>query len=280
MTARDTIEYMSEAHECFTTEAVWESSLMEETFASQIGITSRLFLDENELLEQNHQLDLDNSILPQAEPSFLPIALDYFAYYLQNELPLNPWNLEFAYNAADESMLIWNSPSQIAECQTYRIYANEVIIDEIVISERQYSVPLPIDVTTDFYVTGFDGTNETEPSNTITWIVPTGDDNNQIPQNITQLSQNVPNPFYTDKSRSGTTQISFYLAKDSHTALDIYNCRGRKIKKLINKTLTAGDHQFEWDGTNAGGSHVATGVYFYKLSAGNFTQTRKLLLIR
>jgi FlgD Ig-like domain/Chlamydia polymorphic membrane protein (Chlamydia_PMP) repeat len=91
---------------------------------------------------------------------------------------------------------------------------------------------------------------------------------------------NYPNPFYTNNSRSGITRISFHLENDSHIALDIYNCRGRKIKKLLNKNMIAGDHQFEWDGRNAGGLFVATGVYFYKLAADNFTQTRKLLLIR
>ena len=280
VTARDTIEYMSEAHECFTMEAARENALIEETFASQIGITSRLHLDENELLEQNRQLDLDSSIFPQTEPSFLPIALDYFAYYLQVERPINPWNLEFAYNAAEESILIWNPPSVLGDCQSYRIYANEVVIAEIPVSERQYPVPMPVEITTDFYVTGFDGINETEPSNTITWIVPTGEDNDQVPQNITQLRQNTPNPFSPDNSRSAVTRIAFDLAENSQARLTIYNCRGRKIKDLMNEHLTAGNHEIFWDGTTEKGNPAATGIYFYKLNTAHTTISRKLLLLR
>ena len=254
--------------------------MIEESFASQIGITSRLHLDEEELLEQNYQIDLNNSILPQAEPSFLPITLDYFVYYLQCERPLNPWNLEFAYNAAEESILIWNPPSVLGDCQSYRIYANEVIIAEIPVNVRQFPVPMPVEITTDFYVTGFDGTSETEPSNTITWIVPTDEDNDQVPQNITQLNQNTPNPFLPDNSRSAVTRIAFDLAEDTPTQLAIYNCRGRKIKDLVNENLSAGNHEIFWDGTTENGKPVATGIYLYKLNTAHTTISRKLLLLR
>ncbi|MCF7913448.1 MAG: T9SS type A sorting domain-containing protein [Candidatus Cloacimonetes bacterium] len=99
-------------------------------------------------------------------------------------------------------------------------------------------------------------------------------------ENVKCKISNYPNPFYMDNSRSGFTQISFYLANDSHASLDIYNCRGRKIKNLIDKTMTAGEHQLKWDGCAANGSQAASGVYFYKLSTGEFSETRKLLLIR
>jgi parallel beta-helix repeat protein len=280
VTARDTLIFINDDVQTFTTEAVWENNWLLENFSNQIGISLHLNLNENELLFLNFQLDQDNSVFPTADPSFFPLALDYFALYTSNENSESPWNLVFAYDANDDQILQWFPPSENTNCLTYRIYANDIMINEIPASDRLYLLSLPIESTTDFYVTGFDGTNETEPSNIITWIVPSDEENNQIPQNITHLQQNIPNPFYTDDSRSGHTGISFHLANDSHTSLDIYNCRGRKIKKLISKTLTAGDYQFEWDGTAANGSLAASGVYFYKLSANNFSQTRKLLLIR
>ncbi|MDP8211001.1 MAG: right-handed parallel beta-helix repeat-containing protein [Candidatus Stygibacter australis] len=280
VTARDTIEYISEAHECFTTEAVHEDDMILETFVNQIGITCRLSLNENNLLGLNSQLDLDNSILPQTEPSFLPITLDYFAYYPLYEEPLNPWDLKFAWGEDDQEILLWNPPDGNALFYTYRIYANDVMIAEIPVTERQFPVPLPIEITTDFYVTGFDGTSETEPSNTITWIVPTGDDNDQVPLNITQLSQNTPNPFSPDNSRSAVTRIAFNLAEDSPTSLAIYSCRGRKIKDLVNENLSAGNHEILWDGTTENGNPAASGIYFYKLNTAHTTISRKLLLLR
>ncbi|MCF7913447.1 MAG: right-handed parallel beta-helix repeat-containing protein [Candidatus Cloacimonetes bacterium] len=279
--ARDTIEIDSELHESFTCFATYENAFCyQEQYVADIGFFSRLSLTAQDLMEGNFAIDMSTINLTATESSFLPLADDFFVQWMPQEKPLTPWNLTFASGLDDIPILFWNPPAETTACQTYRLYADEEMIAEFPVTNHQYPVPLPIAETTDFYITGYDGTNETEPSNTISWIVPTGEDDNQIPQNITQLQQNIPNPFYTDNSRSGFTRISFHLANDSHTFLDIYNCRGRKIKSLIDKTLTAGDHQFEWDGCTANGSKAASGVYYYKLSAGEFSETRKLLLIR
>jgi len=280
VTARDTVEFMDEYLQCFSTEAEWENNTILDNFADQIGMTSHLILSDNGLLDLSFQLDLESSVLPTTDPSYMPLALDYFAQYYLDESYLCPWNLVFAYNGNDEQLLQWFPPSSDTNCTFYRIYANEVIIAEIPATERQYLVPMPIEITTDFYVTGFDGTSETEPSNTITWIVPTGEDNDQVPQNITQLRQNTPNPFSPDNSRSAVTRISFNLAEDTPTRLAIYNCRGRKIKNLMNEYLTAGNHEIFWDGTTENGNPAATGIYFYKLNTAHTTISRKLLLLR
>jgi len=280
VTARDTLIFINEDVQTFTTEAVWENNWLLENFSDQIGISSHLNLNENELLFLNFELDTDNSVFPVADPSFLPLALDYFALYTFNENSESPWNLVFAYDANDDQILQWFPPWENTNCLTYRIYANDVMINEIPVSDRQYLLPLPIDVTTDFYVTGFDGITETEPSNTITWIVPTGEDNDQVPQNITQLNQNTPNPFSPDNSRSAVTRITFNLAEDSQARLTIYNCRGRKIKDLMNEHLSAGNHEIFWDSTTENGNPAATGIYFYKLNTAHTTISRKLLLLR
>jgi hypothetical protein len=83
------------------------------------------------------------------------------------------------------------------------------------------------------------------------------------------LSQNYPNPF------NPTTTINYELASDSHVRLKVYDVLGREILTLVNSDETAGPHQVL---LNA--SELSSGVYFYRLRAGDFTDTRRLLLLK
>ncbi len=83
------------------------------------------------------------------------------------------------------------------------------------------------------------------------------------------LQQNYPNPF------NPTTQISFSIAEQSQVSLKIYNALGKEIATLVNDIKDAGVHEVNFDG-----SGLASGVYFYKLQTGKFTQTRKMILIK
>lgn len=88
------------------------------------------------------------------------------------------------------------------------------------------------------------------------------------------LHQNYPNPF------NPTTVISWQLAVSSHVELAIYNLLGQKIRTLVNARQPAGSHQVEWNGRDEAGREVANGVFLYKLTAGDFVQSRKMLLLK
>jgi len=88
------------------------------------------------------------------------------------------------------------------------------------------------------------------------------------------LGQNVPNPF------NPSTTISFTLPNRVHTNLSIYNMEGKLIKTVTNLPLGAGLHEAEWDGTDARGVAVSSGIYFYRLEAGNKARTKKMLLLK
>jgi hypothetical protein len=88
------------------------------------------------------------------------------------------------------------------------------------------------------------------------------------------LDQNYPNPF------NPTTTISFSLPSGGHAALDVYNILGRKVITLFDGLATAGENQVVWEGVDAGGSPVASGIYFYKLKTSAFEQTRKMVLMK
>lgn len=88
------------------------------------------------------------------------------------------------------------------------------------------------------------------------------------------LSQNYPNPF------NPTTQIDFLLPAASHVTLEIINIRGQVVNRMVDRTMEAGAHTVEWNGTNEAGSKVASGVYLYRLRAGNQTETKKMTLTK
>ena len=89
------------------------------------------------------------------------------------------------------------------------------------------------------------------------------------------LKGNYPNPF------NPTTTIKFALSADSQVHLNVYDLGGRLVKELVNERMAAGaDHQATWDGTDNSGARVASGVYFYKLTAGDFTATDKMVMLK
>jgi len=88
------------------------------------------------------------------------------------------------------------------------------------------------------------------------------------------LHQNYPNPF------NPATTIAFNLSHASRITLHVYDMTGKKVRTLINGHYAAGHHTLLWNGTNDAGQAVSSGVYFYRLEAGNFRQTRKMLLVR
>ena len=92
--------------------------------------------------------------------------------------------------------------------------------------------------------------------------------NNDIPENFI-LHQNYPNPF------NPSTIISFSLPEETYVSLEIFNSIGEKLEILVSEYLPAGNYSFNWEADN-----LSTGVYLYRLTAENFAQTKKLLLMK
>jgi hypothetical protein len=88
------------------------------------------------------------------------------------------------------------------------------------------------------------------------------------------LSQNFPNPF------NPTTQINFTLPAASLVRLDVYNTVGQKVSTLANEHMAAGTHTVTWNGRTSNGEPAASGVYFYRITAGDFNESRKMLLMK
>jgi hypothetical protein len=88
------------------------------------------------------------------------------------------------------------------------------------------------------------------------------------------LSQNYPNPF------NPTTAIEFSVPRTGQVTLDIYDVLGRRVRRLVSETVGAGVKRAVWDGCNADGAPAASGIYFYRIEAGEYRETRKMLLLK
>jgi outer membrane protein assembly factor BamB len=89
-----------------------------------------------------------------------------------------------------------------------------------------------------------------------------------------ELRQNYPNPF------NPVTKIAFDIPKPTNVSLVIYNVLGQFTKELVNGPVEAGKHAAIWDGTGDNGRPAASGIYFYRLVSGEFSKSKKMILIR
>ena len=95
----------------------------------------------------------------------------------------------------------------------------------------------------------------------------------QVPETM-NLSQNFPNPF------NPTTTIQYELSEQNDVSLKIYNMLGREVRELVAKNQQPGNYRVTWDAHDCFGYPVSAGIYFYVFKAGNFTATKKMVLLK
>ena len=98
-------------------------------------------------------------------------------------------------------------------------------------------------------------------------------DESEIPNEFLML-QNYPNPF------NPVTQIRYTLPQLANVQLKIYDILGREVKTLVSSEQPAGAYRIEWNGTNNFGAQVASGMYIYRIVAGKFVQTKKMMFLK
>ena len=106
------------------------------------------------------------------------------------------------------------------------------------------------------------------------WVVklnafPTGIEKKNLGSNTFQLFQNYPNPF------NPTTIIEIYLPEANRVTLKIYNILGEEVSTLFSGQLFSGDYKFQWDARN-----YSSGIYYYQIQAGDYQETKKMVLLR
>jgi hypothetical protein len=130
---------------------------------------------------------------------------------------------------------------------------------------------LAVDGSGNVYVTGYNGGPDQSIYTTIKYV--------QTPVSVEEkkpnrpsafwLTQNYPNPF------NPSTKIRYAIAKPGHVTLKVFNLTGQEVATLVNETKPAGEYQIEWNANS-----MPSGVYLYRLEAGEFVNTKKLLLLK
>ncbi|MCI0691178.1 FG-GAP-like repeat-containing protein [candidate division KSB1 bacterium] len=110
--------------------------------------------------------------------------------------------------------------------------------------------------------------------------IPTGvkENSSPLPADFA-LSQSYPNPLQTSAFNSATT-ITYTLPKSTQVVLSVYNVLGQRLVTLVNRAQEAGSHTATWDGKDAKGEILPSGIYLYKIETDSFTQTKKLILAK
>jgi hypothetical protein len=98
--------------------------------------------------------------------------------------------------------------------------------------------------------------------------------NNKASPELFTLHQNYPNPF------NPVTNLDYDLPEDSFVNLTVYDMLGNVVNNLVNKNQGSGPKSVQWDATNNQGQPVSAGVYLYSIEAGEFRQTRKMILLK
>jgi hypothetical protein len=90
----------------------------------------------------------------------------------------------------------------------------------------------------------------------------------------TELKGNYPNPFNPE------TTIRYSVRENSPVTIDIFNVRGQRVRRLVNETVNAGDHTVVWHGTDDNGRSVSSGIYYFKMNAGKYSSTKKMIMMK
>lgn len=173
------------------------------------------------------------------------------------------------------------------EADQIRLYIDAVLVDEA-------AFPGVLDISNDFdtmigrdareidyvYLSNFRGElDEVHIVDTVltSFDVITGltrhEQNPVIPEAYT-LHQNFPNPF------NPTTTVTFNIPENGHVQLAIYNILGQEVRMLYNQKLLAGSYSVEWDGRNAHGIPLPSGIYIYRLRTEGFDQAKRMVLLK
>jgi hypothetical protein len=198
-------------------------------------------------------------------------------YSVDNLAPAAPLNLAVSYNTGLGNTVSWD-PSPEPDFQFYNVYRGYSETFDPGPGCLVYVTTLPEWTDPDYdgwdvhyKITAVDRSgNESDPASAGTT---TGDDNPHLPEAYA-LYQNVPNPF------NPATVISFDLPEAAHVSLKVYNIKGELVATLAYGNIAAGRREISWNGLADNSSRAASGVYFYRLTAGAFTETRKMILLK
>ncbi len=237
-------------------------------------------------------VDVDNHLDGSLNEVFHPLYMVYMAPETNSGGNLlrtwdgtawdtSPWNWKAAYTY-DYDQWYYAELEKADSLLVLRFYdASQVLIEE--------TTPVPLDLVNamddphEYLYIGEPHTDDYEGSvriDEITLLVPEsavdvddGTVNPNLPTMFT-VSQNYPNPFNPE------TTVEYSLPERSHVIVEVFNVLGQRVIDLVDREMSAGNHRIMWNGRDASGHEVASGVYLYRLRSEEHVETRKMLHLK
>lgn len=191
---------------------------------------------------------------------------------VQTKSLIPPSDLSAEINASEQIVLTWIDNSQIEEGYKVERDGGSGFVE---IAEVETGVTTYTDETATpgvsytYQVYAFSSTSVSESSNTATILITGIEDFDGMTPVDFVLNQNYPNPF------NPTTTIRFGLPSESHVTIKVFNMLGQEIASLVNNVMSGGYHEVQFDATK-----LTSGIYVYKIQAGNFVQIKKMILMK
>lgn len=236
----------------------------------QITNPATLTFADNDLPQGNHQYYM-TSVYENTTES--PISNTVSV--LIGQMVLNPpLNLRGTINDLNV-ILQWDRPATLRPLNLtgWKVYRDGVLlVTQTNPNVRFYNCQNNTPGVHEFHVTAiYNSEFESGPSNI---FVATPNDDELLVPLVTSLKDASPNPF------NPVTSISYSVKERQIVHLNVFNVRGQKVCTLVNAEKAAGTHTITWNGRDSEGKSLSSGIYFYTMSSGNFTSTKKLILLK
>jgi hypothetical protein len=206
---------------------------------------------------------------------------DYELFYSYWDAPPHIWDLTFLQNQSNQDSVVidWEGMNE-PDLDTYKVYrkfeegqwqyVGSTTDTRYADTSVSYSVICGDSRITNYYVEAVDDASQSAYSDTIDiWCVGSGKLSAGILAELIDLQNNYPNPF------NARTTIEYNVPYEMEITLEIYDILGRKVETLIDEYQSPGSYAVTWHASN-----IASGMYFYRLQAGNHTATRRMSIIK
>jgi len=186
--------------------------------------------------------------------------------------------VNYAEEVALEQTLTWTTPTGIVT--GYKVFIGTPELPETptaIVTETTFSPTLSFATTYRWKVIAFNNAGDGEASETRSFTTieeHTSVDEATTAPIVTELLTNFPNPFNPE------TTIRFALSNESNLEIIIYNVRGQLIRTLVNGNMSSGVHNVVWNGRDDNGDPVGSGMYFYRMRAGDYQSVGRMMLLK
>ena len=239
-----------------------ETELTEEPF------TEEYFIDENVPVGEYIVYYL-KAVYNQGKSDFVAIVVDIYELVPPSGLVATPGDSIVG--------LSWTEPTDInpENLFGYLIYRDGESITSETISDLSFTnSELTNGVEYTYYITAVYGNGESEPCEPVTATPFATPDDDMVAVYKTELHGNYPNPF------NPSTIIKFGMRNSEFGIIEIFNIKGQKVKTLVNGHIEAGNHSVVWNGKDDNGRIVSSGLYFCVMKTNDYTNIKKMLLLK